>query len=70
MPKFVMECPIFGKYVETKIGFGARKKIDCTCGYTINVHTDKLTFRTCIHYGNDVVFDQSKGAAAKRPACS
>lgn len=69
MSKFVMECPNCGKYVEAKTGFFARKKIDCTCGYTINVRTDKLTSRVCVHCGNDVVFDQSKGAAAKCPVC-
>ena len=69
MSKFVMECPNCGKYVEAKTGFFARKKIDCTCGYTIDVRTDKLTSRVCAHCGNDVVFDQSKGAAAKCPVC-
>lgn len=69
MSKFVMECPNCGKYVEAKTGFFARKKIDCACGYTIDVRTDKLTSRTCAHCGNDVVFDQSKGASAKCPVC-
>ena len=69
MAKFVIECPICGKYAEAKTGFFARKKIDCTCGYTIDVRTDKLSSRTCPHCGNDVVFDQSKGAAAKCPVC-
>ena len=69
MAKFVMECPSCGKYVEAKTGFFARKKIDCACGYTINVKTDKLTSRVCAHCGNDVVFDQSKGTAAKCPVC-
>ena len=69
MSTFVMECPNCGKYVEAKTGFFARKKIDCTCGYTIDVRTDKLTSRVCAHCGNDVVFDQSKGANAKCPVC-
>ena len=69
MAKFVIECPSCGKYAEAKTGFFARKKIDCTCGYTINIKTDKLTTRTCHHCGNDVVFDQSKGADAKCPVC-
>ncbi|MDY5755129.1 MAG: SPFH domain-containing protein [Eubacteriales bacterium] len=69
MSKFVIECPNCGKYVEAKTGFFARKKIVCACGYTIDVRTDKLTSRTCAHCGNDVVFDQSKGAAAKCPVC-
>ena len=69
MSKFVMECPNCGKYVEAKTGFFARKKIDCACGYTIDIRTDKLTSRVCAHCGNDVVFDQSKGASAKCPVC-
>lgn len=69
MAKFVMECPNCGKYVEAKTGFFARKKIDCVCGYTINVNTDKMASRVCAHCGNDVVFDQSKGASAKCPVC-
>ena len=69
MSKFVIECPHCGRYAEAKTGFFARKKIDCSCGYTINVRTDKLTSRHCPHCGNDVVFDQSKGAAAKCPVC-
>ena len=69
MAKFVMECPNCGKYVEAKTGFFAKKRIDCSCGYVIDVRVDKLTSRTCAHCGNDVVFDQSKGASAKCPVC-
>ena len=69
MAKFVIECPRCGKYVEAKTGFFARKKIDCACGYTINVRTDKMASRTCPHCGNNVVFDQSKGADARCPVC-
>ena len=69
MAKFVIECPICGRYAEAKTGFFARKKIDCACGYIIHVKTDKLTSRTCPHCGNNVVFDQSKGDKAKCPVC-
>ncbi len=69
MSKFVIECPHCGRYAEAKTGFFARKKIDCACGYTINVKTDKLSSRVCPHCGNHVVFDQSQGAAAKCPVC-
>lgn len=69
MSKFVMECPNCGKYVEASTGFFARKKIECSCGYTINVRTDKLISRNCPHCHNDVVFDQSKGKDAKCPVC-
>lgn len=69
MSKFVIECPSCGKYAEASTNFFARKKIDCTCGYTINVRTDKLASRVCPHCGNTVVFDQSKGRKAKCPVC-
>lgn len=70
MAKFVIECPNCGKYAEVKTGFFARKKIDCACGYTIDIRTDKLTSRECPHCGNMVVFDQSKGKNAKCPVCN
>ena len=69
MSKFVMECPNCGRSVEAKTGFFARKKIDCPCGYVINVKTDKMLSRKCPHCGNDVVFDQSKKDKAKCPVC-
>ena len=69
MSKFVIECPKCGRYAEAKTGFFARKKIDCSCGCTIDVRTDKLASRVCPHCGNNVVFDQSKGAKAKCPVC-
>ena len=69
MSKFVIECPNCGKFAEAKTGFFARKKIDCACGYTIDVRTDKLAGRECPHCGNMVVFDQSKGEKALCPVC-
>ena len=69
MGKFAIECPVCGKYAEAKTGFFARKKVDCSCGYVIDVKTDKLVSRECPHCGNQVVLDQSKGAAAVCPVC-
>ncbi len=69
MAKFVIECPDCGKFAEAKTGFFARKKIDCACGYTIDICTDKLTSRECSHCGNTVVFDQSRGGKARCPVC-
>ncbi len=69
MAKFVMECPECGRYVEAKTGFFAKKQIDCVCGNVINVRVDKVSSRTCIHCGNTVVFDQSKGEKARCPVC-
>ena len=65
-----MECPNCGKYVNASSGFFAKKKIDCTCGYTINVKTDKMSSMKCMHCGNIVVYDQSKGDSAKCPVCA
>ncbi len=69
MSKFVIECPNCGKFVEASTGFFAKKKIDCDCGYTINVKTDKMTSRVCAHCGNTVLFDQSKADKAVCPVC-
>lgn len=69
MSKFVIECPSCGRYAEVSGGFFSKKKIDCTCGYTINVKTDKLSSKMCPHCGNTVVFDQSKGEDAVCPVC-
>ena len=69
MSKFVIECPSCGKYTEASTNLFARKKIDCTCGYTIHVKTDKMTSRVCPHCGNNVIFDQSKGKKALCPVC-
>ena len=74
MSKFVIECPNCGKYAEASSGlfgtglFGTRK-ITCSCNYTFDVKTNKLTSRKCAHCGNDVVFDQSKGDTALCPVC-
>ncbi|MBR3917263.1 MAG: SPFH domain-containing protein [Clostridia bacterium] len=69
MSKFVIECPSCGRYAEASTGFFAKKKMDCACGYVINVKTDKLSSKVCPHCGNTVVFDQSKGEDAKCPVC-
>ena len=69
MSKFVMECPNCGKYVEAKTGFFARKKIDCDCGHTINVRTERMVTRECPHCGNHFIYDQADGGKARCPVC-
>lgn len=73
MAKFVIECPNCGKYAQANSGLfgfiGRTKKVDCACGYTIDVDAEKLSSRECPHCGNNVVFDQSKGEKAKCPVC-
>lgn len=69
MSTFFIECPNCGKYAEAKTGLFARRKLDCSCGYTINIKTDKLSTRTCPHCGNLFVYDQSDGAKVRCPVC-
>lgn len=70
MSKFVIECPNCGRYAEAKTGFFARKKIDCSCGYTIDVRTDRLSTRVCPHCGNTFVYDAAQGGKKIRcPVC-
>ena len=69
MAKFSIACPACGKYAEGKTGFFARKKIQCSCGNVIDVKTDKLATTECPHCGNQVVYDQTKGADAVCPVC-
>ncbi len=69
MAKFIIECPSCGRYTEASTFIFAKKHIDCACGYTINVRTDKLSSRNCPHCGNNVIFDQSKGERAVCPVC-
>lgn len=64
MSKFVIKCPNCGQYAMASNFIFAKKKIDCICGYTINVKADKMTSRMCLHCGNNVIFDQSKGDKA------
>ncbi|MBP0983292.1 MAG: SPFH domain-containing protein [Oscillospiraceae bacterium] len=73
MSKFVIECPKCGNYTEAStggfLGIGKTKKINCTCGYVIDVAAEKVTSKTCPHCGNNVIFDQSRGEDAVCPVC-
>ena len=69
MSKFMITCPICGRYNEASTGFFASKRIHCTCGNIINVKTDKMASCRCTNCGNDVVYDQSKARDAKCPVC-
>ena len=69
MKKFVIECPSCGTCNEASTGFFAKKKIPCTCGYVINIKTDKVSSKKCSGCGRMVVYDQSKGEEAVCPVC-
>lgn len=55
MAKFVIECPNCGRYAQARTGFFAKKKIECSCGYVIDVKTDRMSTRICPHCGNTFV---------------
>ena len=41
MSKFVIECPKCRNYAEASTGLFAKRKIQCACGNTIDVRTEK-----------------------------
>lgn len=69
MAKFVIECPNCGRYAQARTGFFAKKKIECSCGYVIDVKTDRMSTRICPHCGNTFVYDAAKGTDVKCPVC-
>jgi membrane protease subunit (stomatin/prohibitin family) len=69
MSKFVMECPRCNNYVEGSTGLFAKKKINCSCGYVIDVKANRLSSKICPKCGNTVVYDQIKGDKAICPVC-
>ncbi len=72
MAKFVIECPHCGNYAEASKGFlgiGATKTINCSCGQSFDVKANKMASIECVHCGNTVIYDQSKGDKATCPVC-
>lgn len=69
MSKFVIECPKCRNYAEASTGLFAKRKIQCACGNTIDVRTEKLATRKCPKCGNTVIYDQTKGEKALCPVC-
>ncbi len=73
MSKFVIECPKCGNYTEAStggfLGIGKTRKINCVCGYEINVSAEKMRSKVCPHCGNNVIYDLSKGEDAVCPVC-
>ena len=69
MSKFMMECPVCHGYVEASTGFFAKKHIRCSCGFVIDVKTDRMVSRACPSCGNTVIYDQAEGEDAKCPVC-
>lgn len=81
MSKFIMKCPICANgenpldvYVHVNSGlFGTglfgQKNVSCPKGHTFKINANKTALKLCPHCGNNVVYDQSKGASAICPVC-
>lgn len=69
MANIVIECPVCEKPVMASTGIFAKKKIKCTCGYTIDVNAEKMATKKCSHCGNEVVYERRKSDSAKCPVC-
>lgn len=67
--KFIMACPSCGIYVEGKTGFFAKKKIQCNCGYKIDLALEHMVSKVCEHCGNVVIYDVRKGEEATCLVC-
>lgn len=69
MANFVMECPACGKPIQASTGLFAKKRIKCSCGYMLDVNTERIAQDICPHCGNAVVYDRSKSKSATCPVC-
>lgn len=69
MANFVIECPACKKPIQAGTGLFAKKKIKCSCGYVVDVSTERMAEDTCPHCGNKVIYDRSKSATASCPVC-
>ncbi len=70
MAQFAIACPACGKYAQGKTGIFAKKKIPCSCGYTIDLKLDKMASVKCPRCSNQIVYDQTKGSKAVCPVCN
>ena len=69
MGNYITECPACHKPVQVSTGLFAKKKLKCSCGYLIDVVSEKMAEEKCPHCGGTVVYDRSKSAGATCPTC-
>lgn len=69
MANFVIECPACKRALQAGTGLFARKQIRCSCGYVIDVRSERMTEESCPHCGNTVIYDRSKAKDAVCPVC-
>ncbi len=69
MGSIIIECPACGKSVQASTGLFAKKQVKCSCGYMIDVASEKMAEETCPHCGNTVIYDRKKRDSATCPVC-
>lgn len=69
MANFVIECPACNKPIQAGTGIFAKKKIKCSCGYVVDVNSERMAEDDCPHCGNKVIYDRSKSTTACCPVC-
>ena len=69
MSEIIIECPACNKAVRAGTSIFAKKKVKCSCGYVIDVNSERMTEDICPHCGNKVVYDRKKKASASCPVC-
>lgn len=69
MAQFVIECPACGKPIQAGTGLFSKKKVNCNCGFMIDVSAERMAEKQCPHCGNMVVYDRKKSDSAKCPVC-
>lgn len=71
MGKFAISCNKCGNYVTAYNGLRGlfHNSVNCTCGNTIDVRSERMTAAECPHCGNSVVYDQGKDKKTVCPVC-
>lgn len=69
MSEIIIECPACKKSVRAGTGIFAKKKVKCSCGYVIDVNSERMAEDICPHCGNKVIYDRKKKASASCPVC-
>ena len=69
MANFIIECPACKKTLQAGTGLFSKKKIKCSCGYSLDVSSERFTQEPCPHCGNSVIYDRTKSKSAVCPVC-
>lgn len=69
MANFIIECPACKKPLQAGTGLFSKKKVKCSCGYSLDVSSERFAQEPCPHCGNNVIYDRSKSKSAVCPVC-